>query len=84
MFAGFAAFLSRLKELDLLDANLLKPVVDGEQIKKSLSAEGGPWLKSALDMVMAWQLRHPEETDPQAAIKEVVNRRHELDISSLK
>lgn len=80
MFAGFAAFLSRFKGLNLLDAYLLKPIVGGKQIRRSLSAKDGPWLKCALDMVMAWQLRHPDETDPQCAINEVVNRKHELDI----
>lgn len=80
MFAGFAAFLSRLKGLSLLEVYLLKPIVGGKQITSSLSAKDGPWLKCALDMVMAWQLRHPDETDPQCAINEVVNRKHELDI----
>lgn len=80
VFAGFATFLSRLKELNLLDANLLKPIVGGKQIAQSLSAKDGPWLRCALNMIMAWQLRHPNETDPQGAIDEVVNRKHELDI----
>lgn len=64
----------------MLDAYLLKPIVSGKQLTNSLSAKDGPWLKSALDMSMAWQLRHPDETDPQGAINEVVNRKHELDI----
>lgn len=59
---------------------MLKPIAGGKQITKSLSAKDGPWLKSALDMVMAWQLRHPDEKDPQGAIDEVVNRKCELDI----
>lgn len=80
VFAGFAAFLSRLKELNLLDACSLKPIVGGKQITESLSAKDGPWLKCALDMIMAWQLRHPEETDPQRALNEVISRKHELDI----
>ena len=52
----------------------------GKQIRKSLSAGDGPWLKHALDMIMAWQLRHPDEMDPQGAIDEVISRKDELDI----
>ena len=36
-----------------------------------MSTPPGPWMKSALDVVMAWQLRNPESTDPKAAIAEV-------------
>ncbi|KAI9874185.1 MAG: CCA tRNA nucleotidyltransferase, mitochondrial [Pleopsidium flavum] len=80
VFDGFAAFLSHLRDLHLLDAHALKPIVDGKQIGNALAAKDGPWLKSALDIVMAWQLRHPDHTRPGDAIAEVLRRKHELDI----
>ncbi len=80
MFDGFAAFLSRLKDLHLLDVYSLKPIVDGKQISNALSATDGPWLRSALDIVIVWQLRHPDQAEPKDAIAELLRRKHELDI----
>ena len=48
-------------------------MLDGKTLAKALSTTPGPWMKEALDVVMAWQLRHPEKTDAEAAIEEVRN-----------
>lgn len=80
VFEEFAMFLSRLKDLQLLDVYSLKPIVDGKQISQALSAKTGPWLKMALDMVVEWQLRHPDRTDSKDAIADVLRRKGELDI----
>lgn len=49
----------------------MKPLIDGKQLAKALSTSPGPWMKDALEVVMAWQLRNPGITDPAAAIEEV-------------
>ncbi|KAI9713441.1 MAG: CCA tRNA nucleotidyltransferase, mitochondrial [Bogoriella megaspora] len=68
---GYSTFLSELKALDLYEAYAFKPLVDGKTLANALSTKPGPWMKSALDVVMAWQLRNPDITDPAAAIEEV-------------
>ncbi len=80
MFAGYAAFFSRLEHLKLTDAYALKPILDGKQISNILSCKTGPWLKSALEMVIVWQLRNPDETDPKGAIAEILERKQELGV----
>lgn len=67
----YAKFLNRITELNLLDVVNLKPLVNGTQLAKALEVKPGPWMKDALDVVLAWQLRNPEFTDPTDAIEEV-------------
>ena len=64
--------------MDLLDAPNLKPVIDGKTLAKELHARPGPWMKSALDEVMAWQLLHPEDARPEAAIEALRSKHGEL------
>ncbi|KAL8789282.1 MAG: hypothetical protein Q9213_001205 [Squamulea squamosa] len=78
LLRGYADWLSGLKELDLLEAYQLKPLVTGDKLAKALQAKPGPWMSKALEMVVAWQLRNPEESDPEAAISEVRERKREL------
>lgn len=49
----------------------MKPLLDGKALAKALSAPPGPWMKDALDVVMAWQLRNPETASAEGAIEEV-------------
>ena len=49
----------------------MKPLLDGKALAKAIGAPPGPWMKDALDVVMAWQLRNPTEQDAQAAIEAV-------------
>ena len=44
----------------------------------------GPWMKDALDVVMAWQLRNPDITDPAGAVEEVRIQRQTQETSSDK
>ncbi|KAL9104138.1 MAG: hypothetical protein Q9163_000885 [Psora crenata] len=78
----YAAWLTELQSLDLLDVDRLKPIVNGNLISKALGGgKGGPWMKKAMDIAMEWQLRNPDETDPAGGIEEVVSRKKELDIA---
>ena len=74
----YTTFLQHLKDLDLLDVYALKPLLDGKQLAKALATPPGIWMKDALDVVMAWQLRHPGITNPHEAIEEVKQKRGEL------
>ena len=67
----YTLFLTEIKTLGLYEAYALKPLIDGKMLANALSIKPGPWMKSALDVVMAWQLRNPENTDPEEAVKQV-------------
>lgn len=73
-------FLDHLQDLDVMEAPTLKPLIDGTQLSKALGTKPGKWMAPALDVCIAWQLRHPEATDPAGAIDEVKIRRVELGI----
>jgi hypothetical protein len=77
----WSVFLDHLRKLELFNAPSLKHIVNGTMLQKALGIKTGPWMKPALDIVMAWQLRHPHETDGNGAIEEVCKRREELHIS---
>jgi hypothetical protein len=67
----YTNFTTHLRDLDILDTYALKPLLDGKTLAKALSTPPGPWMKDALDVVMAWQLRNPDVKDPAEAIEEV-------------
>ncbi|KAJ4351730.1 CCA tRNA nucleotidyltransferase, mitochondrial [Didymosphaeria variabile] len=67
----YANFLTLTTDLDLLDVINLKPLLKGTELATALGTKPGPWMKDALDVVLAWQLRNPSVTDPSDAIKEV-------------
>ena len=67
----YTIFTTHLRDLDILDTYSLKPLLDGKTLAKALSTPPGPWMKDALDVVMAWQLRNPDVKDPAGAIEEV-------------
>lgn len=50
---------------------------------KALNTKPGPWMKDALDVVMAWQLRNPTATDATEAIEAVQKFRSEKNESEL-
>jgi tRNA nucleotidyltransferase (CCA-adding enzyme) len=68
---SYSTFLTRISDLKLLTAHTLKPLIDGTRLAKALSTPPGPWMRTALDVVMAWQLRNPDIVDPLAAVEEV-------------
>ncbi|CAI6332517.1 unnamed protein product [Periconia digitata] len=72
----YFAFVAQLTEKDLLEADTFKPLVNGKELASAMSIKPGPWMKDALDVVMAWQLRNPGITDPAQAIEEVKKSRN--------
>ncbi|KAJ3464463.1 hypothetical protein MRS44_009249 [Fusarium solani] len=80
LVASWVAFLDHLAKLDVYDAPSLKRLLDGRQLAQALGTKPGKWTGQALDICVAWQLRHPGETDPTGAIEEVRKRREELGI----
>ncbi|KAJ4352652.1 CCA tRNA nucleotidyltransferase, mitochondrial, partial [Ascochyta clinopodiicola] len=75
LLRSYSAFLSHLAKLEILDADTFKPLLKGTDLAKALSTKPGPWMKDALDVVMAWQLRNPSATDPAEAIEAVKKAR---------
>ena len=71
IFKDYAAFLSQITDHGLLEAYNFKPLIDGNALAKALDTKPGPWMKSGMDIIMAWQLRNPDLTDSEAAIEEV-------------
>ena len=76
----YSSWLSYLSSLKLLDVDHLKPIVTGRELMKAFSAKSGPWVSAALNCVIEWQLRNPDQTDAASAIAEVKQRREELNI----
>ncbi|KAK5132287.1 hypothetical protein LTR08_009195 [Meristemomyces frigidus] len=74
----YTAFLNHLRDLDLLEVCSLKPLLDGKVLAKALNTPPGIWMKEALDVVMAWQLRNPSSTSVDDAVEEVKRKRGEL------
>ena len=77
---GYAAFLRLVENFDLLEVHSIKPLVNGKDLMNAFNAVSGPWLKEALNVAVAWQLRNPGVTDTQAAIREVERNRLRLKI----
>ncbi|KAI2640811.1 hypothetical protein GGS26DRAFT_586807 [Hypomontagnella submonticulosa] len=73
-------FLDHLQESGVMEAPSLKRLIDGTQLAKELGVKPGKWMAQALDVCIAWQLRHPEATDPAGAVEEVQSKRAELGI----
>lgn len=71
IIARFDKLVDKIRELDLLEAHDLRPLLDGKQLSAALKITPGPWMKAALDVVLAWQLRNPSITDTSEALKEV-------------
>lgn len=67
-----------MKDLDLLEVCSLKPLLDGKALAKALDTPPGPWMKDALDVVMAWQLRNSATATAEEAIEKVRTKRGEL------
>ncbi|SMR58691.1 unnamed protein product [Zymoseptoria tritici ST99CH_1E4] len=78
----YTTFIEQVASLSLLEVISIKPLLDGKALAKAIGAPPGPWMKDALDVVMAWQLRNPTLTDPQQAIEEVKLHRSNGELSS--
>ncbi|KAF1839532.1 poly A polymerase C-terminal region-like protein [Decorospora gaudefroyi] len=80
---SYSSFLERVTELEILDIDTFRPLLKGTDLAKALNTKPGPWMREALDVVMAWQLRNPDATDPTAAIHAVKASRGEKNDSEL-
>ena len=74
----WSSWLEHLAKIDVLNAYDFRPVVDGKALSKALGLKPGPWMKEALDVVMAWQLRQSTTPTIEGAIEEVRNKHGEL------
>lgn len=79
-YEKYAKFVRFVQEQALEDAAELKPIVNGNDIKKELGiSKAGSWLRAALDMVVEWQFANPNGTAKEAA-QMIAKRRDELQI----
>lgn len=78
MVREYDQFLAYIVEKDLEDVCDLRPIVNGDEIMKSLGAKKGPWMAKAISMALEWQLLHPDITDKEKALEEIAYRRAEL------
>ena len=72
-FKEYATWLRALRDFRILDVCGLKHIIDGRRVKEICGSDGGPWMKEALDVVMEWQLRNPENPNTEkceAKVKE--------------
>jgi tRNA nucleotidyltransferase/poly(A) polymerase len=53
------------------------PIINGKKIVEVLQTKTGPWMKGALDLVMAWQLDNPDGST-EDAIEMVKRKRAEI------
>ena len=67
----YTTFVQHIHDLGILEAYSFKPLMDGKALAKALNTAPGPWMKDALDVVMAYQLRYPEKANAGDAIAEV-------------
>lgn len=84
VLSSYSKWFEHIQTLNLAEAYALKPLLDGKTLAKALETPPGPWMKSALDVVMAWQLRNRGVTDLSEAIEEVRVHRQAEDSSSGK
>lgn len=78
VLGDYAVFLKHLNDLDLVEAYLFKPVLNGKQLSQALQVKPGPWMTEALEMVMVWQLENPGVTNLDGAVAEVLKNRGRL------
>jgi tRNA nucleotidyltransferase (CCA-adding enzyme) len=76
--------LQYFEQNDLLEVHSMRPIVNGGKIVKALGMKSGPWMTKALDLLIRWQLSHPEVTDQQEALNFLVSKKAELEAGSSK
>lgn len=73
-------FLSYIEKENLLDVTELRPIVNGTELSAALGVRGGRWLSAALEVMIEWQLLHPETTEKEKALDEMKRRRAEFGV----
>ncbi|PWY87530.1 ATP :tRNA-specific tRNA nucleotidyltransferase [Aspergillus heteromorphus CBS 117.55] len=74
---GYEKFISYIQKANLEDVYEMAPLVNGVDTMQAFGVKAGPWLKKAQDMVIAWQLSHPEITEKEplrSAAREALRR----------
>lgn len=77
----FNVFLSYVERENLLEVTELRPIANGKEISAAFGIPHGKWLASALEMLISWQLLHPESHDKAQALEELMTHKAELGIS---
>ncbi|KAI2732012.1 hypothetical protein CBS147332_1151 [Penicillium roqueforti] len=72
-------FLAYIVKNDLEGVCDLKPIVNGDEIMKSLGSKKGPWMSKAVSMALEWQLLHPNIIDKETVLEEIAGRRAEFE-----
>lgn len=76
----YTKFVQFVQEQDLEGAADIKPILNGNDIRKNLDiSQAGSWLKTALDMVVEWQFANPKGTAAEAT-EMLKQRRQELPV----
>ena len=78
MIQEHEAFLAYIKKEDLEGVCELKPIINGADIMQALKASKGQWMRFATEMVVKWQLLHPEITEKEKALEAISEKREEL------
>lgn len=81
MCRDYGKFLHYIEEQDLLEVDSLRPCVDGVAVIEALGGKRGAWMRKAMEMIVEWQVRNPENQDPEEAVSSVVQRKEELSIN---
>ncbi|CRG83671.1 hypothetical protein PISL3812_01026 [Talaromyces islandicus] len=73
-------FLSYVETENLLDVTELKPILNGNELSAALGIRPGRWMSAALEILIEWQLLHPEITEKDKALDEMKQRRAEFGV----
>lgn len=77
----YEKFVSFIQQQQLEEAHVMVPILKGNEIKDALGGpKGGPWLKTAVDLLAAWQFNQPNATK-EDAIEMINSRKAELGLS---
>lgn len=77
----YTKFVQFVQEQDLEGAADIKPILNGNDIRKNLDiSQAGSWLKTALDMVVEWQFANPKGTAAEAT-EMLKQRRQEIPVA---
>ena len=78
VFDEFGTFLSYLEKEDLLEVTDLKPIANGKEVAAAFGLQNGKWIALAQEMLISWQLLHPNNKDKGQALEMLKGRRAEL------
>ncbi|RPA76054.1 hypothetical protein BJ508DRAFT_319322 [Ascobolus immersus RN42] len=68
IFAKYSKFVDYVHELNLQDAHLIKPCINGTDLARAVdpARKAGPWLKQATEDLVKWQFGNPDASAEQA------------------